>query len=72
MAVALACCGNAFAQQASALDDYLAASQPAPRVGDDVAPVRATRLPASASQGALVIGQVRDGWVSMPPAARAA
>ncbi|WP_425491510.1 M23 family metallopeptidase [Cognatiluteimonas sedimenti] len=57
MAAALACCGNAFAQQASALDDYLAASQPAPRVGDGVAPVRATLLPASASQGALVIGR---------------
>jgi biotin carboxyl carrier protein len=56
--LALACCigGVAQAQQSSALDDYLAASQPAPRVGDDAAPVRATRLPASASQGALVIG----------------
>ena len=57
LVVALACCsGSASAQQTSALDDYLSTSQPAPSAGDGVAAMDDTQLPASASQGALVIG----------------
>ena len=36
-------------------------AQPAPRTGEGIAPVPATELPASASQGALVVGHAPPG-----------